>query len=132
MKTLSSFVVAAAFAATLSPAIAEEAAADHGKAAAAVAPGGKPEKVAVCAACHGEVGVSTAPLFPNLAGQHRSYIEVALHAYKSGARKNAVMAGQAVGLSDADIKALAVWYSSQKPVLYTVSPEGGAKATAAK
>ena len=131
MKTLFSFVVAAALAATLSPAIAEEAAADHGKAAAA-APGGKPEKVAVCAACHGEAGVSTAPLFPNLAGQHRSYIEVALRAYKSGARKNAVMAGQAVGLSDADIKALAAWYSSQKPVLYTVSPEGGPKAAAAK
>ncbi|MDP3295771.1 MAG: cytochrome c [Nevskia sp.] len=96
-------------------------------AAPAAAAGGKPAQVGVCAACHGENGVSASPLFPNLAGQHRSYIEVALKGYKSGARKNAVMGGQAAGLSDADIKALAVWYSSQKPVLYTVSPEGEAK-----
>ncbi len=97
------------------------------KAAAPAAAGVKPAQVGVCAACHGENGVSASPLFPNLAGQHRSYIEVALKGYKSGARKNAVMAGQAAALSDADIKALAVWYSSQKPVLYTVSPEGEAK-----
>ena len=103
------------------------AAANEEAAAAPAAAGGKPVQVAVCAACHGENGISASPLFPNLAGQHRSYIEVALKGYKSGARKNAVMAGQAAGLSDADIKALSVWYSSQKPVLYTVSPEGEAK-----
>ncbi len=101
-------------------------AASANEAAAPVA-GGKPAQVAVCAACHGDNGVSASPTFPNLAGQHRSYIEVALKGYKSGARKNAVMAGQAAGLSDADIKALALWYSSQTPVLYTVAPEGEAK-----
>jgi len=97
------------------------------EAAPAAAAGGKPAQVATCAACHGENGISASPLFPNLAGQHRSYIEVALKGYKSGARKNAVMAGQAAALSDADIKTLAVWFSSQKSVLYTVSPEGEAK-----
>lgn len=103
------------------------ASANEDAAAAPAAAGGKPAQVAVCAACHGETGVSATPLFPNLAGQHRSYIEVALKGYKSGARKNAVMAAQAAGLSDGDIKALAAWYSSQEPVLYTVSPEGPAK-----
>jgi len=103
------------------------AAAANDAAAVPAAAGGKPAQVAVCASCHGETGVSATPMFPNLAGQHRSYLEVALKGYKSGARKNAVMAGQAAGLSDADIKALALWYSSQKPVLYTVSPEGEAK-----
>lgn len=103
------------------------ASANESAAAAPAAAGGKPAQVAVCAACHGENGVSASPTFPNLAGQHRSYIEVALKAYKSGARKNAVMAGQAAGLSDADIKALAVWYSSQKAVLYTINPEGELK-----
>lgn len=96
-------------------------------AAAAPAADGKPAQVATCAACHGENGISASPLFPNLAGQHRSYIEVALKGYKSGVRKNAVMVGQAAALSDADIKALAVWFSTQKSVLYTVSPEGEAK-----
>lgn len=105
------------------------ASANEAAAAAAAAPAadGKPAQVATCAACHGENGISASPLFPNLAGQHRSYIEVALKGYKSGVRKNAVMVGQAAALSDADIKALAVWFSTQKSVLYTVSPEGEAK-----
>ena len=73
----------------------------------------KPDKVVVCAACHGENGVATQPMYPNLAGQQESYIEHSLHAYKSGERKNAIMAPQAAGLSDADIKQLAAWFSSQ-------------------
>ena len=96
-------------------------------AAAAPAAGGKPALVGNCAACHGENGVSASPMFPNLAGQHRSYLEVALREYKSGKRKNPVMGGTAAALSDADIVALAAWFSSQKPVLYTVSPEGTPK-----
>ena len=120
-KLLSSVAVALLGLSAADFAVANEAA------AAPAAAGGKPAQVGTCAACHGENGVSASPLFPNLAGQHRSYIEVALKSYKSGARKNAVMAGQAAALSDADIKALAVWFSSQKSVLYTVSPEGEAK-----
>src|ERR1700757_4045028 len=73
----------------------------------------KPEKVVICAACHGENGVSTQPMYPNLAGQQDSYIEHALHAYKSGERKNAIMGAQVTSLNDADIKQLAAWFSSQ-------------------
>jgi cytochrome c553 len=83
----------------------------------------QPAAVAVCATCHGEKGVSAAPIFPNLAGQHRNYIEHALQAYKSGARKNPIMAAQVAGLSDADIKQLAAWFSQQPPALYTLDPE---------
>jgi cytochrome c553 len=83
----------------------------------------KPDQVTTCAACHGELGVSASPLFPNLAGQHRDYIIKALSQYKSGERKNAIMGAQAKGLSTDDMKALALWFSSQKPVLYTVDPE---------
>lgn len=86
----------------------------------------KPEKVATCAACHGETGQSASPMYPNLGGQYANYIEQALHAYKSGKRKNAIMNGQAANLSDQDIKELALWFSSQKAVLYT--PEPNAKA----
>lgn len=78
----------------------------------------KPDKVAVCASCHGETGTSIGPTFPNLAGQQASYIEHALNAYKSGERKNPIMSGQAAGLSDADIKALALWFSSQPAKVY--------------
>lgn len=76
-------------------------------------------KVAACAVCHGTNGVSTQPAFPTLAGQHRSYLAKALHDYKSGVRKNAVMAPQAAALSEADINALAEFFSKQQGPLYT-------------
>lgn len=102
-------------------------AAANEEAAAAAAAGGKPAQLATCTACHGENGISASPIFPNLAGQHRSYLELALKEYKGGKRKNAIMAGTAAALSDADIKALAAWYASQPSKLYTVGLEGDAK-----
>jgi cytochrome c553 len=42
---------------------------------------------------------------------------VALKAYRSGQRKNAVMAGMAAALTDPDIRELAKYYSSQRPSL---------------
>lgn len=73
----------------------------------------KPDRLVVCAACHGENGVATQGMYPNLAGQQANYIEHALHAYKSGERKNAIMGPQAAGLTDAEIKQLAAWFSEQ-------------------
>lgn len=67
-----------------------------------------------CAACHGEQGVSTVPSFPKLAGQHRDYLYHALKDYKTGKRKNPIMAGQVENLSDADMLDLALYYSKQK------------------
>ena len=67
----------------------------------------KPDKATTCAACHGETGVSQSGMYPVLAGQYRNYLEQALHAYKSGTRKNAIMAAQAAGLSDDEIAQLA-------------------------
>lgn len=75
-------------------------------------------KAAVCAACHGPGGLSTQPAFPTLAGQHKDYLIHSLKEYKSGKRKNAVMAGQATGLSDSDIVELATYFSKQKGPLY--------------
>jgi len=56
----------------------------------------------VCTACHGADGVSTNPLWPNLAGQSKAYLLGALQAYRSGARKNAIMTVIAKGLGDAN------------------------------
>lgn len=77
------------------------------------------EKAAPCAACHGPSGVSTSPMYPTLAGQYADYLEVALKAYKTGARKNPVMAGMAAPLSDQDIRQLAAYFAAQKGPLYT-------------
>lgn len=69
-------------------------------------------KAAACAACHGENGVSSNPAWPSLAGQQKDYLVGALKAYQEGARKSEIMAGMAKGLSNADIDALAEYYSS--------------------
>lgn len=80
-----------------------------------------PAKVGeLCNTCHGKDGVGITPLYPNISGQHRDYIERALHDYKNGTRKNALMAPMAAQLSDKDIKELAEYYSGMRPGLITV------------
>lgn len=82
--------------------------------------GTAPDAAAVCVSCHGTDGVGITPEYPTLAGQHADYLRRALTDYKRGGRKNAVMAGFAGGLSDADIAALARYYAAQ-PGLTTPS-----------
>lgn len=72
------------------------------------------EKSVVCQACHGVDGKSVDPSYPNLAGQHDSYLQKALGDYRAGRRTNIIMAGFAGPLTDQDIKDLAAWYSSQE------------------
>jgi cytochrome c553 len=71
----------------------------------------------VCQACHGADGNSQSPDFPKLAGQHPDYLAKALRDYKSGARKNPIMAGFAATLTPADIDNLAAYYAAQPAVL---------------
>ncbi len=72
------------------------------------------EKSKVCAACHGPEGNSASAEFPRLAGQHYDYLVKALKDYRSGARKNPIMAPQAAKLSDRDIADLADFYSEKR------------------
>jgi len=69
-------------------------------------------KAAMCVACHGQDGIGTQPIYPNLAGQKVQYLITSLKAYKSGARDNPIMKPMAAGLSDEDIENLAAYYSS--------------------
>lgn len=71
-------------------------------------------KSATCAACHGANGISAIPTYPNLAGQKPAYIVQQLKAFKSGERKNAIMAPMAAMLSDQDMENLAAYYASLK------------------
>ena len=71
------------------------------------------EKSKTCAACHGPDGNSAAADFPRLAGQHYDYLLKSLSDYKSGERKNAIMAPQAANLSKRDIEDMAAYYSRQ-------------------
>ena len=81
------------------------------------------EKSKACAACHGETGISQVADFPKLAGQYSDYLVRALSDYKSGARKNAIMAGQAQALSRADIDGLADYYASLPGSLQVAMPK---------
>lgn len=74
---------------------------------------GKKKAAEVCASCHGADGNSPAPNFPIIAGQPRTYLEKALKDYKTGERKDPVMAGMAAPLSNEDIENLAFYFSSQ-------------------
>ncbi len=69
-------------------------------------------KTLQCISCHGRDGVSKLPEAPNLAGQGKDYLTIALTAYRSGARKNDMMSVMAGKLTDADIADLAAYYSA--------------------
>jgi cytochrome c553 len=77
------------------------------------------ELAATCEQCHGVGGVAQTPQWPSLAGQHASYLDEAMHQYKTGKRADAIMAGLAAPLSDEDIEALAAFFAAQ-PWLYTL------------
>ncbi|HWJ04792.1 MAG TPA: c-type cytochrome [Steroidobacteraceae bacterium] len=79
--------------------------------------GTAPKAGQTCVACHGNDGVGILPEYPNLAGQHEDYLANSLRAYKSGVRKNAIMAGMAAPLTEQDIRELAKYYSAQRPGL---------------
>ena len=94
--------------------------ASEGKIEPPAGPAGEaPAKAATCVACHGEGGVSIAPNWPSLAGQHKDYLVHSLNEYKSSVRKDPVMGGQAMALTPADIEELATYFAKQ-PGLFTV------------
>ena len=76
------------------------------------------KKAETCKACHGEGGAK--PIqndYPVLAGQQQDYLAAVLTQYKTGKRKNAVMAGFAAALTKQDIQDLSTYFASQPSVL---------------
>ena len=71
-------------------------------------------KSAVCASCHGVDGNSLVPMYPKLAGQHAEYTTKQLKEFKSGVRKNPIMAGMVAALSEQDMAELGAYFASQK------------------
>jgi cytochrome c553 len=68
---------------------------------------------ATCVACHGEKGVSTNPLWPDLAGQHAAYLVKQLNDYQTGNTRQApLMTGIVTGLTPKDIQAIADFYAA--------------------
>ena len=75
---------------------------------------GKKKAAEVCAACHGADGNSATADFPRIAGQHADYLAKAMRDYKTGARKDPIMAGFANALSAADIENLSAYFAAQR------------------
>lgn len=86
-----------------------------GLAAPALAQDAAKKAKEVCSACHGDDGNGKPefPDYPKLAGQYSDYLYHSLRGYKNGARKNAIMAGMAQPLTDAEMRALAQYYATQ-------------------
>lgn len=81
-------------------------------------------RLPACQACHGVDGVATVDGAPNLAGQRAAYLEAQLANFRSRERKHELMNAIAAQLSDAEIEALAKYWSEQ--------PAGGTLAADAR
>lgn len=88
----------------------------------AAPPKGDPEKgrqiaSQVCLVCHGIDGNGTEPTnpeFPKLAGKQAEYLNKQLKDFKTGKRKNEVMAGMMENLTSDDMANLSLYYAAQK------------------
>lgn len=80
------------------------------------------QKAAVCGACHGMTGSSVNPEWPNLAGQHESYIVAQLQQFKEGSRVNPLMTPMAAMLSGEDMQDLGAHYAQQAPTGLEADP----------
>ena len=72
------------------------------------------DAIQTCAACHGEDGIPADKTFPIVHGQNRAYILNQLHDFKSGRRKNEIMAGIVAELTNSDMQALARHFAKQQ------------------
>lgn len=92
-----------------------------GKKAYESAVNSKGEGKAACTSCHGKGANQPLEGMPKLAGQYPEYLAKSLNEYRSGKRKNAIMAGQSGDLSDADVANLSAYFGSLKGDLHDLS-----------
>lgn len=96
--TVAALAVAASMLATADRARAEDATAGR-------------QKALQCQGCHGLDGRAKIPGAPHIGGQVREYLAKSMRDYKSGARKDEMMAVVVRQLSDQDIEDLAAYYA---------------------
>jgi cytochrome c553 len=82
--------------------------------------GTPPPATQTCVSCHGADGAKTVgPDYPILAAQYPDYIVQSLQAYKSGKRKNPIMAGIMAGVDEKDFAAIAQFFGEQRGLCST-------------
>jgi cytochrome c553 len=73
------------------------------------------DKLAACAACHGETGVSPNPDIPSIGGQPKLFVMYQLFFYREGRRQNPEMNTVAKELSDAELTAVSNYVAQLPP-----------------
>lgn len=73
------------------------------------------EKAELCAACHGDNGISQTENIPSLAGQQDQFIQWQLVFFRSGARKNEQMQPIVEQITNEDIRNLGAYFASLTP-----------------
>lgn len=75
--------------------------------------GDEQKGIAACSSCHGPAGHGNpTALYPSIRGQHATYIEAQLKAYRNGTRQtdqNQMMRGVAKAMTDEEIAAVAAY-----------------------
>jgi len=82
-----------------------------------------PTSAEVCAGCHGKDGNATLPGIPVLAGQTSRYLYLQLRDFQEGRRSNEQMSPMVKAMTRDDMRALADWYSKQKPAPQPFTPD---------
>ena len=74
------------------------------------------ERLAPCAACHGEGGRSASEVyFPSIAGKPAGYLYAQLENYRAGRRRHTIMENLLAHLSEPYLKEIAAYYAAQPP-----------------
>jgi len=81
------------------------------------------DKVATCAACHGQDGNSMVGLWPSLAGQNVNYLVRQLQHIKSGKRAIIEMIGSLDNFAQEDLEDIAAFYASQNNAIGQAAPD---------
>ena len=74
-----------------------------------------PELTSRCAPCHGPNGVSKFGSVPNLAGQNAPYLLNQLRAFHTGKRAHKEMRYMSRNMTEAEMGAIAAYFSSLPP-----------------
>ena len=79
------------------------------------------KKAELCVLCHR--GDHPEAWVPTLEGQHREYLVAQLKAYKENRRINPAMQTNTIGLNDRDMRDIADYFASRKPVRGSFTPD---------
>jgi cytochrome c553 len=77
------------------------------------------DRSTTCQACHGAAGIAASAQWPNLAGQHASYLLEAMLQYQRGERSNGVMVPLVAELDRETLAEIAAFYAAQDGLFQT-------------